>query len=83
MPPPQDRTLRTALSLWLTAVDSGLTPAQASWLRTRLRSVAPLTDAEKGKLRGPLLAWGRRQGIAAKIAAHFEAGEHDDHSPIS
>ena len=59
--------LRIACSLWLTALDSGLTEPQHTWLRTRLRSRAPFTPTELARLRAPLLAWGKRQGMGERM----------------
>ena len=62
MPHP-DTLPRLACCLWLTALDSGLTKAQAAWLRTRLHSRAPFTPQERARVRPALLAWCAQHGL--------------------
>ena len=77
MPPPTDAMshpdtlLRMACAASLAAPDSGLTPAQADWLRARLQSQAAFTPHERQKIKAPLLAWCTRRGIEVKVAAQF------------
>lgn len=70
-----DTLIRIACCTWLSAPDSGLSPAQHAWLRTRLQSRTPLTPQERARLQAPLVLWCRRHGMGDQVAAQFEARE--------
>jgi hypothetical protein len=63
--------LRIACSLWLTALDHGLSPTQVAWLRQRLADRAPFTPRELQRLQVPFLAWATRQGFGDRFAGVF------------
>ena len=58
MPLPTTTVMRMALCLWLCDDASGLTQAQAAWLRARLdRPDWVPSSGERAALRTPLLQW--------------------------